>query len=242
MAIKKNGALSGLLGNLVHYTANGREIIRTRAGKKIKQSKATKKRALEFGNIKRLSARFRYGLSDLLPDYLSKPVMFAMDAAVRRWYNECYLREGVERSDPSFFQQLKLNNETSPFSKTWLGTEPTLEWNLQDSITLRIPTLSKEKLLLPNDATDIKFTFLVAGAPMNDPYKVTRYDHWSSGDTVEKTLGAEGIESFLMEINDLKRRSNSLYLAWLSLSFKRNKQWLMEKKWQPIMVVGSWFE
>jgi hypothetical protein len=241
MAIIKNGKLSGLVGNVVSYTANGREIYRARPKRKPKQSKATKARALEFGNIKRLSSRLRFGLWDLLPDYRAKSVMFPMDAAVRRWYNECYLREGAERSDPSFFQQLQLNSEASPFAKTWLGTEPAVDWSKQDRITLHIPTISKEKMFLPNHATDIRFTFLVAGAPMNDPYRITLAQHWTSNQIIEKTLGPKEIESFSMEINDLERRPDSLYLAWLFLSFKRNKQWIEEEKWKPVVVVGSWF-
>ena len=78
MAIVKGDKLSGKISNLVYYQLNGKQVVRSRVYD-IKQTAATRASSKNFGNIKRISAGFRRGLSLVYDGYKKPGTMYAMD-------------------------------------------------------------------------------------------------------------------------------------------------------------------
>ena len=239
MAIRKNGALSGKVGDLVCYRLNGQEVVRSLPDE-VRQTKATKASAVDFGNIKRLSSRLRRVLMSVLPTAKSMPVMLAMDAAVRRWFYEFYLRRDKAVMDPAYFSSLVLKPETTPFVRTLLGVEPRVEWS-EKKVTLHIPAMKKEDLLLHGSAKAISFTLLVSGTTVSSkPPSENNSRKFSQ--PVERELGASEIEPVTIEIDNYPMPNDSLFLAFLSVRYKSGRQWFDDEKWKPVLVVGSWFK
>ena len=246
MAINKDGRFSGAIGDIIVYTVNGKEIKRARPSQ-VKQTKSMKTSARDFGNIKSISSSLRSGLGGLVQNYKSRPVMFAMDEAVRRWYYDCYLRQPTAVIDPVYFNNLQLTPEAPTFVKPLLGVEPVVDWSAKKKLILHIPEMKKAEMMLPAGATALSFRLVVAGGSMCDR-EVGKKDYWmksgpmiKSSDLVEVPLSKTGINGLTIEITGTWQSFTSLYLAFLSVRYKNSKGWIEAEKWKPVVVVGSLF-
>jgi hypothetical protein len=247
MAINKNGWWSGSAGQLVTYNIMGTAVTRARPGT-VKQTKASKTSARDFGIIKSVSSRLREGLKDIIANYKSKPVMFAMDSAVRRWYYGYYLRRETADMDHVYFSSLELNKEAGPYVKPILGVEPVIDWSVKKKILLHIPEMKRESMLLPVGAEALSFTLIVSHGTMDSrEVKKKKEDIKSYGasvvsETAECQLSKKGTAAMTLEINNSSGLySDTLFLAYLSVRYKVSGKWLEEEKWKPVVVVGSWF-
>jgi hypothetical protein len=241
MAIKKNGGLSGLIGNIVNYSSLGKEIVRIHVADP-KQSKATKASAKDFGKIKKISRFLRMALGNVMKDNKGKPAMFAMDEAVRRWYYQFYLKRETALMDPVYFSSLQLRPEAPPSAKIILGVDPVIDWNVEGKVVLHIPAMKRTDLMLPQYANRISFTLVVSGIrPPGEKFSRFEDTCQATSETIERSVRVDDIEAVTIELEGLEPLDNALFLAFLSLRYERHSEWMEEEKWKPVVVVGSKF-
>lgn len=233
MAFYKGQFLSGAIGPVVTYGFNGKQCIKTR-GSRIRQTKATKASANDFGKIKQISAMLRMGLSPIVPDYTARPVMYAVDGVVSNWYRECL--PGLTTTAMNFphFSPLVLNKEALPLPMTYLGMIPEADWNGSQKVSLHIPSIDTTAVLLPKNATAVSFTLMVTGSSLDYP----RYHGHPKKLSVETNINAGSIGPVDLFL-DFPQVNGILYLAVLQLRYKDGDGWVEEEKWKPLLVVGS---
>lgn len=233
MAINKGGHLSGMIGPVVLYYRNGKEIIKSK-GRKVKQTDPTKASAKSFGKIKGISSWLRAGLSRVLPSYLSMPVMYAMDRAVGNWYRHQLPALTASSTGFAHFVSLQLNSEASPSPLTFLGAEPEVEWNNAEEIAVQLPSIDTASVVLPKGATAMAFTLVVTGSGISDP----RDSRHAKMLRVEKEITPAGVDASTLLLG-FKQAADSLYLAFLQIAYKVGITWLEEDRWKPLLLVGS---
>jgi len=241
MAIKKNGVISGLTGNLINYTSLGKEIVRVHVPHP-DQSKATKASAKDFGKIKRISRFLRKALADVMKDYKGKPAMFAMDEAVRRWYYNFYQKRETAVMDPVYFSSLQLRPEAPPFAKMLLGVDPVVDWSQAGKLVLQIPAMKRTDLMLPRYANRISFTLVISGVGLRGDEKIKlNATFQATSETVERNVRVDDIDAVTFELGELEPLTNALFVVFLALRYEASSEWLEEERWKPVLVVGSRF-
>lgn len=238
MGIRTNTGIYGTVGNIVTYKLRGKDVVRSLPGE-IRQTKATKASAKDFGKIKKLSSFLRWGLGNVLSTYKSMPVMHMMDKAVRRWYHEFYRKPELADMDTSYFSDLELKPGVTPFVKDLLRVEPVVVWS-ENKVELQFPALSKEDLKYHAAVTAISFCFKVSGGLINPTGEITGSARGTSY-SIDKIVDTNGIEPFSIVIDNFKQPLRGLFVAYLSLRYQTYHQWRDEDHMKPVVVVGSWF-
>jgi hypothetical protein len=237
MGIKKNNVIHGTVGTIVCYQLGGKEVVRSLPGR-VRQSRATKASAKDFGKIKKLSRFLRIELSSVLPTYKSMPVMFAMDSSVRRWYHEFYRNTEQVGFDPSIFNNLELKPGLTSSVKELLGTEPVVIWS-ENKVELQFPAIKKSDLSY-SGVTAISFCVKISGAIVLPDGQIPNSVRGTSY-SIDKTIDENGIDAFSVIIDKFKQPLQGLFVAYLSLRFQTYKQWSDNEHMKPVVVVGSWF-
>lgn len=233
MAILKDGILSGLIGPAVAYGRNGKQVVKSR-GKRVKQTKATKTSAKSFGKIKAISAELRHGLHVILPNFLSMPVMYAMDRAVSGWYRDIYPALTSNATGFAHFTSLQLNKDSSPSAISYLGAMPDVSWNGTNKASLHIGDIDLTAVMVPREATELALTLVVTASKIKQPMAYgTNKVH-----RIEKAIINNSIEAVDLSF-EFTPATDCLYLAFLQIQYKALGEWLEENKWKPLLLVGS---
>ena len=177
-------------------------------------SKSSQETAKQFGMIKSISAAIREGLGAVMPDYRSKPVMFAMDAIIRRWYIDIYLKGKAAENTSPYFRDLNLTGQMTGGTDLLLGVRPLVE-KTGNQFRLMVPQMFPETMLLPNGCEMLSPTFTVCGTRIDDRGPAL-YHSIQLERVVESPM-----EGFTLETMPfLQMGGNYLYLAFLSCAIK----------------------
>src|SRR5215831_10895904 len=159
MAKQEIAFANGRLGNIVFYRLNGTGYARTAPGR-VKQTKATKQSAKEFGLAVQISKCLRTALSPALPNHKNRGTMLKMNAALLKW-----LRQEKPLKENISFVGLEFNDK-SPFSEQF-QKELSVDFSTKGKAIITIPQLK-----IPDDIV----------APSNTVYvrtniAIKRYKH-----------------------------------------------------------------
>ena len=235
MARIKDNKLVGLIGNVVSYSVNNKSYARSNAGS-VRQTKATKASAKVFGKIKTISASLRAALGPYLDWYASKPVMFAMDAAVGDWYRKSYPLINSTVTDMHHFSFLHLNKDAAPHAQAWLGAVPVAAWE-NKKFSLQIPQIDPSVILMPKEATVVSYSVVIVSVNISDPNLSKPF----KSEAVERNIKGKSLAPIEMQL-DIQMKTDCLYLAFLCIRYKTVGRWIEEAKWKPVLVVGSCYK
>jgi hypothetical protein len=87
MPLQKNVLLTGRIGNLIFYKRQGIHCVRA-VPARVRQTKATKVRATEFGKASRTAAAIREQMADLIPFPTDNQMQTRLLTAVFQWLKE----------------------------------------------------------------------------------------------------------------------------------------------------------
>ena len=96
---------TGKIGNLIFYNMYGKKYVRTMPSR-VKQTKATKARATEFGKASTIGAMIRSGLNPVIPDASDRKMQIRLVGVVFQWLNrltDIKSIPGFQPSDLSMF-------------------------------------------------------------------------------------------------------------------------------------------
>jgi hypothetical protein len=230
------GGVRGKVGKMVFYQRNGKTYMRAIA-EKVKQSEATKEKALLFGKAVSLSARLRSGLKNVVENPSAKPIMYALNRGLQEWMTlSPTINEGLTTDLPGL-TGLPLSKKTS--IKQRFKKEIAINFELPGSIMLTIPVLVPlEHIKAPANTEDIIMNVGVVSSKLGD--------HGTVGDersacfklTYDSNPVTEKKISF-----DFPIEPGHLVLVVVSLRYRiptyGNLKIIMEDPWIPVEVVGS---
>jgi len=99
MAIVTDPGFTGRIGNLIYYNRDGKKYVRT-IPDSVRQTKATKKKATEFGRASAIGASIRRGLSPVIPNSRDQKMQTRLVSMVFQWLNQLEKVKSVSGSQP----------------------------------------------------------------------------------------------------------------------------------------------
>ena len=73
-----------------------------------------------------------------------------------------------------------------------------------------------------------------------DKIPVKSYGATISSEAIEKSLNNTIVDAVTIEVAN-PVGSCDMFLAYLSIRYKKSDEWIELEKWKPVVVVGSWF-
>ena len=154
--VSKNN-LKGPLGNLVFYESRGLSLARRRPDR-VKQTKATKSAAKDFGRAVRYSRLIRDSLTGLI-DPKDKPMMYRLNNELLQWLRE-------SKGDGPMMSQHILRLEGFEFNEDCflrrrLKVEPVVDFNTSGKILVNIPAMKPSPdIIAPRDTESIEVNIM----------------------------------------------------------------------------------
>ena len=99
MAIVTDPGFTGRIGNLIYYNRDGKKYVRT-IPDSVRQTKATKKKATEFGRSSTIGASIRRGLSPVIPNSRDQKMQTRLVSVVFQWLNQLEKVKSVSGFQP----------------------------------------------------------------------------------------------------------------------------------------------
>src|SRR5687768_17723317 len=84
MAIQNTSYVKGTVGQIIFYEFRGKPVLRTKPSK-VRQTKATKASAKEFGRAVRYSKEIRWELTPLVNVSDDRSLMYRMNSVLLKW-------------------------------------------------------------------------------------------------------------------------------------------------------------
>jgi hypothetical protein len=228
--------MRGKVGVLVYYQRNGKTCMRTIAGT-VKQTEATKEKAVLFGRAVRLSARLRSGLKEVVENPKAKPIMYALNKGLQKWLalsqpTNKELSTGLPR-----LTGLPLSKKTSVNQR--FKKEIVVNFELPGTVVLTIPELvPTESIIAPAGTQDIIMTVGVVSCKLDEQRKIGDDRSACFKITHDSNPVAERKISF-----DFPIKPAHLVLVVVSMRYRIPKpgelKIIMEDPWIPVEVVGS---
>ena len=238
MARVETMIVRGTIDNIIFYEFRGTQAMRTKP-KKVRQTKATKSKALLFGKAVRMSAALRSNFVSLIPEGDRVKSIYVLNTALLQWLgtNEPSSTEVLTRL--SFIDKLQFN-PVIPLG--YRLQQPIItDWSKNGVVKLRIPEWkSGGGGVMPVDAVSVKWEFVVTGCDIADPYQTVR----SNKTEIEipydgKLVPAQDVE---LPFNLIKGGVHIVVTALTYMVDKKGKTVLRdEEAWMPVGVVGSCF-
>ena len=239
MALQQNPNATGRIANLIYYTWRGIPCIRTMPNK-VRQTKATKARAKDFGLAARYSAQWRAVFADLHPLPGDRQVMYRLNNIFMQWLR---VPDQKERVKPENCEQLAgfEFNEKSRL-KGRVKKYPVVDVSQKDKIVVTMPSLNPVSDIVAFTQTDkLRWTIVVAGINIagrheNDPGLILPLTETFEMDYDRKILSARIIE-FPVKFNKGDLIGVGVKLQYLVKEQKRYKA-LTEERWCPSAMIG----
>lgn len=153
---------SGRIGNVIFYRWKGIGCARVRPGR-VRQTKATKQSAKDFGRAVTLSSFLRSSLSPGLRNYRSREIMYKINAALLGWLRQ---EKPLEAYIP--FVGLELNDKSAFGSR--LKKELLIDFQTKGKLLATLPRLKiPDDITAPSNTSLIRVDIAVAGCMLNLP-------------------------------------------------------------------------
>jgi hypothetical protein len=238
MTKQKNIMLSGRVANVIFYEFRGIPCSRAMPAK-VRQSKATKASAKQFGKASRLSKLLRSELVSVLPDPKDKKMMYRLNTALLQWLKTTGPDNSGLITRLPFIEGFQFNEATSITERLRLPL--TTDWVEPGKVMLNIPQLVPAKdIAVPAGTKTVSWQIAVASCKVNSlpaitGNYVTAIDMTYNNDN----LGAEKIEL------PISLKPGEIAVVALGLKYtviKKNLPMVItDKRWQPADIIGAFF-
>ena len=228
MAKQDGGYTNGRIGNLIYYKWRGIPCIRT-VPDRVKQTKATKQSAKDFGRAVQLSRCLRTFLSPCLPDYKSKPVMYAMNAALLSWF-----RQEKAIAEHISFVGVEFNEKSTLASK--FRQQPGVDFSKKGKIVISFPELRiPEDIVAPSNTTSVRIAFAAVGCMFPQLFPTGL-----ASDSIEIPYKGGLLPAMKKE---LAFKPGSLNVVAMSLRYTTSKNSevneVTDKHWRPAAIIAA---
>lgn len=237
MARQKTTILTGKVANLIYYEFRGKPCCRSMPDK-VKQTKATKQAAKDFGKAVRLSKLFRKRLTAVLPDPVDKPMMYRFNSVLRKWIHAGQPASNKEKNKLSFLSDFQFNQKcrlkesiNKPFKVMW--TEP-------GKIYVDIPELKRDNISAPKGTQTIQCNIAAISCKVNEPATGRLFK--TSVDIDYRQLPATPIHiemPFVVKPGELTLVV--VGIKYIALQ-KGEPEEITDYKWLPAGIAGAYFE
>jgi hypothetical protein len=235
MGKQTNIKLRGTVENVIYYQWKGIHCMRT-VPEKVRQTRNTRKAASVFGMAVKSAAAMRTMLRPVLPDPASRPMMYALDAAVRKWLQLGPLKQTEPVDKIPSFEHLSFNKEAYPGK---VFREVSVSRKNNNDLLVKMPGIDPAAdITAPVGTVKVGITFIAALLPF-------------TGELEQK---AEAAEIFLPYNNNKTDPQevllpavtglHCLTLAVMSTRFYKSMNECLpinQKRWKAAVIVGSFY-
>ena len=234
MAIQRLAGVTGRIGNVIHYKI-GEKYYSRAAPKKFKQTKATKKRAGEFGRASGLASAIRQVLLPVIPEPSDRKMQGRLVGVVFQWLSGTIANEeGSIPDELGLFQFSETNRTVRERWKIVLNLKRISSGELQIEIPAFIP---RQSIVAPASTVSVTCTLAVGSC---DPVGGTNHGSFSTKLNYEYNNTEADQRTIPIEISVPE---SSLVLAGVSIEYmiqsegrvKRNKN----KAYMPAGIVEA---
>ena len=157
------GLVIGTVGPVSFRVLEGRQILQSKPGKgNMKQSKATKATAFDFGNASWLSKKIRIALSPLLLGFTDSKMYYRFTALIYRHSVKNITLDSLENPENDAFLQENYFecNFNSPFVE-YCKLQPLIKLDTDGNVVVSLPEFhTSEKFRFPDSASTAVFCLL----------------------------------------------------------------------------------
>jgi hypothetical protein len=235
MARQKKIFISGKIANLIFYEFRGKECVRTMP-KKVRQTKATKASALQFGKAARISRGLREGLMQVLPNVKDRRLMHR--------FNNVVLQSLLQNSSakvkmPLNPADLKGFNffEGSEFNSRW-KIPVSVKWKKGVGATLNIPAFVPKKVIsAPAHTRFVRLQLAITGCDLKSYLNTGSY---FTSLNIPYNNGEIAEQKIVLPL-EIKAGSITVVAAVLVNGLKRETELLSGagEQWNPACVIEA---
>lgn len=237
MAITRNNSLSGMVGPVVVYMLNGKNIMRARPSR-FKQTKATKAAAKQFGLASGISANLRRQIYRSLEGMTQQSMRYRFNKAILEWLRSG--RPATNSGMPGFssLEQFQFNEKISLRDR--LRAQVSIDWSRAGKIILDIPAMVPNRdIAAPQNTASIQWIIEVARTSLKNQLSVegipptAAFNIKYSG----KTINSRRIEiPFVLKPGEL-----TIVVVALRYIINNNPGVLNDEKWMPTGIIGTYY-
>lgn len=238
MARVETMIVRGTIDNIIFYEFRGTQAMRSKP-RKVRQTKATKAKALLFGKAASISAALRRNFSSLIPEDGKAKSMYLLNTALMQWLGTKESSSTKLLTRLSFIDNLQFNTVT-PLGYR-LQHPIITDWSKKGVVKLRIPEWkSGGGGVMPVDAVSVKWEFVVTGCDIADPYQKVKFNKAA----IEIPYDGKLVPAQEVELPfDLIEGGVHIVVAALKYMVDKKGRTVLrdEEAWMPVGVVGSCF-
>jgi hypothetical protein len=227
---KQDGAFAnGRIGNVIFYRWKGIACARS-IPTRVKQTKATRQSAKDFGRAVQLSRHLRGYLSPCLPNYKSKEVMHTMNAALLSW-----LRQENPEEDISFIG-LEFNEKSTLSSK--LKQQPVVDFSKKGKIIISFPRLKiPEQIPAPSNTTSVRMDIGAVGLILSD-FQVPAFTSASVEIPYKDGLLPEMKKELAFNCKPGSLNVVAMSLHYIATKYSEVKE-VVDPRWLPAAIIAA---
>jgi hypothetical protein len=238
MARQKKIILSGRVSNIIFYEFRGIACARTRPAR-VRQTKATKSSAKQFGKAVRMSRVLRSGLDFILPDPRDKSMMYRLNNALLQWLLQT--KPGSKlTTDLPFISGFEFNEESLLTSRLKLSL--TIGWTTRGKIIVDLPEFVPVRdIAAPAYTKRVHLKIAVTGCSVDDLTAVPR----SETTIVDMEYNDKPIAAKRIGL-PFTVRAGEIAIVAVGLNYEAAKKGIVQlvndKRWLPVGIAGNCFK
>ena len=230
MALQKTVFVTGKLANIIFYEFRGTPCGRTMPAK-VRQTKATKASAKQFGKAATLSKLLRQLLTPVLPDPLNKKMMYRLNATLAKW-----LRSDKSNAGLSHLEGFEFNVEA--LIKEIVRKSISIDWTTKGKVILKMPDLVPVRdIAAPFNTRELHWQIMVVSITHKERPSI-RNSYTSSINMAydSEPRAAENLSiPFIINSGDL-----TVVAVALQYTSERKGELVIvgDKRWKPANILG----
>ena len=235
MARKEKGFMRGSVANIIFYEREGKECMRSKPTR-VRQTRATRKSAGQFGKAAQISRVLREGLSPILYNSKERGLMHRLNNALLQWLLDNGAGKIKSSTHLPFINGFQLYQETPLESR--FKVPLSVNWDGQNLVTLDIPALIPVKhISAPAGTKTVRLEIGITDCALKD--------FTSSGNhitVIEIPYNSVKIPAQQVKL-PFTRKPGRIALVALALKNGPKSKWGLpgkfNEKWEPAGIVGA---
>jgi len=227
--------ISGKIGNVVSYERGGKAFLRV-LPEEVRQSKATKRSAKNFGKAMRIAKFLRWEIADLFPQGEGRYAEYKLNNAVAQWLPGRNSNDDDEA--PALF--------SLPLCKKGLLSQRlkkpvTVDWTVDGVVILLIPALNLlTDIAAPVHTKLLHWTISVAGSSISHPVNTDTHTVEFDMDYTDTPLPAEQI-ALPFSIKPGSINLLGVSIRYMALEKNRLKR-ITKPGWMPAAIASGFYQ
>ncbi len=227
--------MSGLMGPVVVYELNGKQVMRSRP-RRHKKSKASQESAKQFGQASRMSCSIRaYTPGGTI---MQPATHHRLTGAIRNWLQFAQSGAGVV-SGFSTLENFQFNEKAS-ISEKWRATF-SIDWTRKNKIVVNVPEfVPMHDIAAPRNIDTIRCTVLATSTTLTNSHTVTSmpYNQFDIKYN-DKMVKAQSVEV------PLAIKSGALNIVIFAMKYLEKQggelSEMTDEKWLPTGIIGMFY-